>query len=145
MLICKPGGCRRAIEPEQLVRHLSNKHHVGALGPLVAGHFVGQLGWGNSTLRVPGDGLAPQPYVRVVKGFACKECRFRTTDEAAFRAHRTDTSHFMGDGNIFETVPLQSWFGDGTGGYWVVDVYKARTEQDTSLRKGRRDSMEGRE
>jgi hypothetical protein len=44
MLICKPGGYRQAIEPEQLVRYLSNKHYVGALGLLVAGHFVSQLG-----------------------------------------------------------------------------------------------------
>lgn len=66
-LICKHIICRRAIEPQQLVRRLSNEHQVGAMSPLVAGHFVGQLGWDNSILRVAGDGLAPQPYVRVVQ------------------------------------------------------------------------------
>jgi hypothetical protein len=116
-LIYKSRGYRQAIEPQQLVNHLSNQHNVGAASPLVAGHFVSQLGWGNSTSRVPGDRLAPQPHIRVVEGFECKECPFKSTDEVAFRAHRIDTSHFMKDRNIFESVQLQSWFRDGKDGY----------------------------
>jgi hypothetical protein len=89
----------------------------------------------HATVRLPRDGLAPQPILAVVDGLQCKHCPveepfsrspppppFRTRSRKAVKQHRNEAhgKKRVADADLFNRVQLQLWFWEGKERYWVV-------------------------
>lgn len=128
VLICIGNGCRCAVSPASISRHLRRKHHVRIeLRKQVDRYIEGfPFQYDHSNIRLPQDGLGPQPIIKVVDGFQCQHCTIRPIKSQSRKAIKEHGNKEHGkkrvaDKDLFIPVRLQSWFWEGKERYWVVD------------------------
>jgi hypothetical protein len=86
------------------------------------------------------DGLALQPVIPIVDGFACRDCPYKTRarPSALQHANKAHDKKWVADKGIFRAACLQSWFGEKRERYWIVsesrDDAPARAQQRASVR-----------
>jgi hypothetical protein len=128
VLICIGNGCRCAVSPASISSHLRRKHHVRIeLRKQVDRYIEGfPFQYDHSNVRLPPDGLAPQPIIRINDGFECHDCKYKTQDRSNIKKHgnKEHGKKRAKDEDLFDRVRLQSWFGNGKERYWVVDESK---------------------
>jgi hypothetical protein len=142
MLICIGNGCKYALKPSAISRHLSIKHKT----PIVLRKQVDQYirafpcTYDYNTVVLPPDGSAPQPVIPIVDGFQCRECAFKTQDRSNIRKHANQVhgKKRKADEDICRVVRLQSWFGEKRERYWVVD----ESQQVAQERRARRATIQ---
>jgi hypothetical protein len=138
VLICIGNGCKCALEPTAISRHLAIKHKTPIeLRKQVERYVVAfPFEYDYRTVLLPRDGSALQPVIPTVGGFACKDCPFKTRDHSNIRKHanKVHNKKRVADEDIFQAVQLQSWFGEKRERYWVVD----ESQQAVQERQARR-------
>jgi hypothetical protein len=110
VLICIGNGCRHALKPTAIPRHLVDKHNT----PIVLQRQVDQyikaflFDYDYTSVQLPGDGSVPQPIILVVDGFACRDCQFKSQSRVAIRQHinKTYNKKRVADEEIFKAVRL---------------------------------------
>ena len=133
VLLCLSPSCKRAVSSIGIDGHMRNIHHYkpairkqinGFVQDLISQDTRFQCNY--TTVQLPADGSIPQLVVPVVGGFSCQECRFLTTNRDNIRKHvnREHLKKRKKDGDIFNCVQLQTWFGNKRERYWVVDESK---------------------
>jgi hypothetical protein len=125
VLLCVSPKYRKAVSPAGIVEHLRKIHKEKPSVRKQVQEFVAGIPWeyNYSTVKLPADGLAPQPIVPVAGGFRCQECPFKTQDHSNVRKHanKVHNKKRAAADELFEPVQLQSWFQDGKERYWTVD------------------------
>jgi hypothetical protein len=125
VLICIGNGCKCALKPSAIPRHLAIKHKTAVELRKQVDQYVAAFPfeYDYKTVRLPQDGSAPQPVIPVVGGFACKDCPFKTRDRSTIRKHanKVHNRKRVADEDIFQAAQLQSWFGEKRERYWAVD------------------------
>ena len=120
VLLCLSPLCRHAQTMNGIVEHMRKIHHEKPEIQKQLSEFVqdiisqdAQFQCNYTTVRLPADGLMPQPVVPIVDGFSCCECRFLTTNRDNIRKHvnKEHLKQRKRDEEIFKYVRLQSWFG----------------------------------
>ena len=131
VLICIGNGCRCAVSPASTSEHLRRKHHTARELRQQVDRYIQEFlfEYNYSSVRIPLDGLAPQPVIPVVDGLQCKHCPakpFKTQSRKAIKVHRNKEhgKKRIADEDLFDPVKLQSWFREGKERYWVVDESK---------------------
>ena len=142
VLICVGNGCRYALRPAAICRHLEIKHKTPlALRKQVVQYIRGfPFSYEHFNVPLPIDGSAPQPIIPVVNGFACWDCPFKTQSRVAMRQHgnQAHKKKRVADEEMFKVVRMQSWFGEKRERYWVVD----ESQQAQQERQARRAAIE---
>jgi hypothetical protein len=145
ILICIGKGCRRAVSPAGFTAHVRRKHRVTKeIWQQVEEYIQGfPFEYDYSSVKLPKDGLAPQPIIQVVNGFECKHCpfgKFKTQSRDAMKKHgnKVHEKKRVADDKLFTPVKLQSWFWEGKERYWVVDENK----QDEQERQAQRATIQ---
>ena len=125
VLLCVNPTCRKAVSLAGAVEHLRKIHNEKPGIRKQVREFVTEIPWvyDYCSIRLPANGLAPQPIVPVVSGFQCQECPYKTRDRSNIRKHanKVHSKKGVADDELFQPVKLQSWFQDGKERYWVVD------------------------
>ena len=131
VLICIGNGCRYAVSPASTSEHLRRKHHTARELRQQVDRYIQEFPfeYNYSSVRIPLDGLAPQPVIPVVDGLQCKHCPakpFKTQSRKAIKVHgnKEHGKKRIADEDLFDPVKLQSWFREGKERYWVVDESK---------------------
>lgn len=147
VLICIGRGCSCALKPAALSRHLDIKHKTSIeLRKQVDQYVRGfPFAYDHATVSLPQDGLAPQPIIPIVDGFACRECAFKSTNRGATRKHvnKAHNKKRAADEDVLKVVRLQSWFGEKRERYWVVDESQQGQQERQARRAAIRDVGEG--
>ena len=149
VLLCLGSGCGgKAVNPAGLVEHLRKIHRTPPSVRKQAREFVAErIPWAYdyATVKLPANGLAPQPRVPVVEGFLCRDCLYTTTDRSNIRKHAnaTHAKKRVKDEGLFQLVKLQSWFRDGKERYWVVDEGQPAPHERRAQRAAIQDAGEG--
>jgi hypothetical protein len=80
VLLCLRPPCRKAIIPASAVEHFRKIHEEGPAVHKKVQAFVAGIPWeyDYASVRLPANGLAPQPCIPVVDGFRCWDCRHPT-------------------------------------------------------------------
>lgn len=145
VLICMGNGCRCAVSPASISRHLRSKHHVPIeLRKQVDRYVQGfPVNYDFTNVKLPQERSAPQPIIRIVSGFQCKHCPalpFTSQSRDAIKKHGNKDHNMkrIADKDLFDLVKLQSWFWVGRERYWVVDESKqpgqpARIHEDQEV------------
>jgi hypothetical protein len=117
--------CRHAIVPGATDQHFLRMH-----GPaLQLRDEVNQYAqesrfpvYGHRSVRLPEDGLQPQPLVPVVSGFICRDCGFKNPSQEFIRKRSNKVHDKQGVplDERFTAARLQSWFGEKRERYWAV-------------------------
>ena len=89
VLICIGSGCQHVLKPTAISRHLDNKHKTPIALRKQVDEYVKEFPftYDYTDVRLPDDGLAPQPIIPIVDGFICQECPFKTRDHSNIRKH----------------------------------------------------------
>ena len=131
MLICIGNGCCCAVSPASISEHLRRKHHTTRELRQQVDRYIQEFPfeYDYSSVRIPPDGLAPQPIIPVVSGLQCKYCPakpFQTQSRKAIKVHGNQEhgKKRVADEDLFDPIKLQSWFWEGKERYWVVDESK---------------------
>ena len=136
VLICM-SQCRRAVSPAGISAHLRRKHATPVELRRQVDRYVEEFPfrYDHSTVRLPADGLAPQPIIQVVDGFKCQQCAFKAQDRSNMRKHgnKIHKKKRFADEEMFDSVRLQSWFWEGKERYWIVD--ESQDEEPVSARQ----------
>ncbi len=75
VLLCVGNGCRRAAQsPTAMSRHLRDKHKVNLqvrkqVNEYIREFLLGQHDYDFQTVRLPPNGLLPQPILQIIDGF----------------------------------------------------------------------------
>ncbi len=125
VIICLGHGCQCAVSPAAISNHMRRKHKTQLELRKQVDRYINQclFEYNYSTVKLPVDGLAPQPIVKVVDGLQCQHCNYKTQSRDKGRKHG-NTEHGkkrQADEDLFTSVRLQSWFWGGKERYWVVD------------------------
>jgi len=126
-----------------MCRHLDIKHKT----PIAVRKQVDQYVKGfpftydHASVQLPVDGLAPQPIIPIVDGFACRECPFKSQNRRVIRQHanKAHNKKRVADEDMFRIVRLQSWFGEKRERYWVVDESQQVVQERQARRAAIRD------
>src|SRR5436305_1868960 len=96
VLICIGNGCRCAVSPASFSEHLRKKHQTKLELRKQVDRYIEAFPfkYDYSNIKLPEDGLAPQPIIRIVNGLQCKHCpvepsrsHFRTQSRDAMKKH----------------------------------------------------------
>ena len=143
VLVCI--GCREAVRPCELVGHLEQFHKVGvgrvrdALIRYIGGfkHDYEPL-----TVKNPADWSAPQEKIRVIRGWLCEKCGFRSKSRERVQVHgyKKHGLERASVDTIIVKVQLQTWFNRPPR-YWVINDVEVETGgrsggPDTSKEEG---------
>ena len=101
----------------------------------------------HSTIRLPDDGLAPQPLLPFVSRFNYRKCNtFRSSSADRMRQHG-NTEHGLrwiaNFDEIFEEVQIQTWFSNGRQRYWIVAAPKGSSARQRGKRRAERIEPDG--
>ena len=114
ILICIENGCRYALRPAAICRHLDIKHKTPlALRKQMVQYMRGfPFSYEHFNVPLPADGSAPQPIIPVVDGFAYRECPFKSQNQSVMQQHANQAykKKRVADEEMFEVVQMQSWF-----------------------------------
>ena len=139
VLLCIRAGCRCALSPRALSRHLHRKHQANIQVRKQVDDYV-QLfiqthDYDSATVPLPLAGLAPQPIVQIVDGFKCQDCEYKTRSRDAVRKHANQQHNKKRaqDEHVFRAVRLQSWFGEKRERYWIVDESQGAGQGTSSI------------
>lgn len=131
VLICMGHGCRCAVSPASISRHLRRKHHTTIELRRQVDRYIEAFPfeYNYSDIKLPADGLAPQPIIQIRDGFQCQHCAiqpFKTQSRKAVKEHgnKEHGKKRVADEDLFHPVRMQSWFWEGKERYWVVDESK---------------------
>src|SRR5277367_2149902 len=146
VLLCVSPKCCKAVSPAGVVEHLRKIHKEKPSVRKQVQEFVAGIPWEYNylTVKLPADGLAPQPIVQVAGGFRCRECPFKTRDYGNARKHanKVHNKKRAADDELFEPVQLQSWFQDGKERYWTVDESQQAQQERQARRAAIQDAGE---
>lgn len=125
VLLCLNSKCCKAVNPAGIVEHLRKIHGEKPAIRKQVREFIRGIPWeyDYSSVRLPADGLVPQPVIAIQDGLSCQHCNFRNQSHKAMKVHG-NKEHDMkrvADDELFQPARLQSWFQDGKERYWVVD------------------------
>jgi hypothetical protein len=136
VVLCLSPLYRHAQTTKGIVYHMRNFHHEKPAIRKQLSEFVQDIisqdtqfsSYDSTNIQLPADGSIPQPVVPVVDGFSCRECRFLTISRDMIRKHanREHLKQRKRDKELFNSVRLQSWFGQKRERYWEVDESKER-------------------
>jgi hypothetical protein len=143
VLICIGNGCKCALKPSAIPRHLAIKHKTAIGLRKQVDQYVAAFPfeYDYKTVRLPQDGSAPQAIIPIVGGFACKDCPFKTRDHSTIKKHanKVHEKKRVADEDIFQAVQLQSWFGEKRERYWVIDESQQIAQERQAHRAAIRD------
>jgi hypothetical protein len=88
--------------------------------------------YNHASVPLPTNTSALQPIIPVVDGFVCRECPFKSQNRNVMRQHANQVHNKkrVADEDMYQSVRLQSWFGEKRERYWVVD----ENRQDEQVR-----------
>ena len=80
----------------------------------------------------------PQPELPILSGFQCHRCGFKSINRRVIRQHCNSKHDQKGwkDEKLFQTVQLQTWFGEKWARYWVVDAMRQARDVNTGNESG---------
>jgi hypothetical protein len=141
VLICLQ--CKYAVSPTAISRHLGDKHKTPIELRKELNKYVQEFPfqYDHTNVRLPSNGLAPQPIIPVLDGNLCKDCPYMTQSRVAIKQHgnRTHNKKRVPDEDLYQVVQLQSWFDDRRAQYWIVDQSKQYEQERQSRRAKTRD------
>jgi hypothetical protein len=125
VLICIGNGCRYALKPTAISRHLDIKHKTPIAVRKQVEQYIKEFPfvYDHASVPLPIDRSAPQPIIPIIDGFVCRDCPFKTQSRDAARKHsnKAHNKKRVADEEMYQLVRLQSWFGEKRERYWVVD------------------------
>jgi hypothetical protein len=138
VLICMQ--CKYALEPTAISRHLGRKHRTPIELRKQWDEYVRKFPfqYDHTSVQLPSNGSAPQPIIPILDGHRCKDCPYMTQSRVAAKQHgnQAHNKKRVADEDLFESVQLQTWFGEKRERYWVVDQSK-QDEQERQQRRAR--------
>jgi Orsellinic acid/F9775 biosynthesis cluster protein D len=138
VLICISNSCKHVLKPTAISRHLDIKHKTPLELRKQLDQYVREspFAYNSASVSLPHDGLAPQPIIPIVDGFACRDCLFKSVNRGVIRQHGNKAHNKKGvlDDEIFQAARLQSWFGEKRERYWVVDESQQHRQEDQAYR-----------
>jgi Orsellinic acid/F9775 biosynthesis cluster protein D len=138
VLICIDSKCKHALEPSALSRHLRDKHKTPIELRRQVEQYVKEFPftYNHASVRIPQDGLAPQPIIPIVDGFVCWDCPAKSVSWGGMRKHANQAHNKKraADEDIFQAARLQSWFGEKREWYWSVDESQQVAEEQQARR-----------
>jgi hypothetical protein len=134
VLICMSQECRRAVSPAGISAHLRRKHATPIELRRQVDRYVEEFPfkYDHSTVRLPADGLAPQPIIQVVDGFKCQQCAFKAQDRSNMRKHgnKIHKKKRFADEEMFDSVRLLKMVNE-----IVVDFIKIGGRQNRAVKR----------
>jgi hypothetical protein len=121
--MCVSAQCRKLVSPAGIIKHLRKIHRAKPEVRKQVQEFVAGISWeyDYSTIKLPADGLAPQPVVPVMSAFHCRHCSFRNCNRKNMKTHgnKAHSMKRVADDEQLQPVKLQSWFQDSDIGLWM--------------------------
>jgi hypothetical protein len=135
-----------ALKPTAISRHLGDKHKTPIELRKQVDQYVKEFPftYDHATIPLPINGLAPQPIIPIVDGFACQDCPYKTPSRDANEKHgnKAHSKKRVADEELFHSVRLQSWFGEKRERYWVVGESTQNEQNRQAQRVMTRDAGE---
>lgn len=138
--------CQYAIQGsgDRISRHVGEKHGIPAEARRGLTAFLRSLALVDpNRLGLREDGSLPHPYLRIMDGFGCKLCGFRSQSSDTVSRHlskehdapRNADSDVATPSHMKKSLKLQSWTQAGKRDYWTVSNYEGASESHNSLNR----------
>jgi len=129
VIICST--CEYALQPkgDRVSRHIGEIHKVPKTVRRGLVAFVQSLRLVDpDTLDLREDGSFPHPHLRIMEGFGCKACKFRSRSldilcrhaSKEHKSHHSPNNEWVVGDYIETSLKLQSWTQVGKRGFWKI-------------------------
>jgi hypothetical protein len=124
VLIYIGNSYRCTVSPASISDHLRRKHHIQLEFHRQVDRYIEgfPFQYNYSNIKLPPDGLAPQPIIRVVDALQYKHCQTksgRSQNRKAIREHynKQYKKKRVPDEELFYSIRTQLWFWEGKERY----------------------------
>lgn len=120
LLVCRP--CRAAIRPGNAIEgHFRREHKLtGEILRSIKDYYSSASLSDPQYAELPADGTKANPSLKVLHGYSCSQCSFRTIARDNITRHYKAAGHGDATGNRWNRVKLQSWQQRRYARYWIV-------------------------